>query len=91
MFEGHVDWIRMSFTGCLLKTQKMSTAHKPTWTPAAGRGTGNGAISSSGYLTGGGRWAWLVKCRQFEYALLCKGSSRTFEVENEVGLLFFEN
>ncbi|CBK20341.2 Cwf15/Cwc15 cell cycle control protein [Blastocystis hominis] len=62
----------------------MSTAHKPTWTPAAGRGTGNGAISSSGYLTGGGRWARSLKCRQFEYALLGKGSSRTFEVENEV-------
>lgn len=49
----YVDWIRMSFMCCLLKKQKMSTAHKPTWTPAAGRGTSNGAISSSGYLTGG--------------------------------------
>ena len=31
----------------------MSTAHRPTWSPAAGRGTGNGSISAGGYLTGG--------------------------------------
>lgn len=32
---------------------EMSTAHKPTWAPAAARGSSNAAISSAGYLTGG--------------------------------------
>ncbi|KAK8809224.1 hypothetical protein WA171_000808 [Blastocystis sp. BT1] len=31
----------------------MSTAHKPTWSPAAGRSSGNGNITAGGYLTGG--------------------------------------
>lgn len=33
----------------------MSTAHRPTWAPAAARGSSNAAISSAGYLTGGER------------------------------------
>ena len=37
----------------LFWNSQMSTAHKPTWTPSAARGTGNGTISSAGYLMGG--------------------------------------
>ena len=43
----------LSFIRLFVQNSVMSTAHKPTWSPAAGRSSGNGNITAGGYLTGG--------------------------------------
>ena len=65
----------------------MSTAHKPTWTPSAARGTGNGTISSAGYLMGG-----MCNLTEFDFyrwyqsTILIKRFTISYSFENEVDL-----